>query len=255
MKRPFRFLTHIWVILFALQLSSCSDDSATIEFKIQGAEVAYVFRLEGTLPLPWDTVAIEDETLHLDLPVDSTLSTFYEIQFDNNSNRLRLGIEPGDEITGEIDARGMFLTYRLEGSYLSEQLCDQYRATLKSAQVIDSLDTYKSTHPVTTMEEFEVQERRNLQKLQDRYHAHKVEIASTIAEDPQSLANVFAFLNQSIGRVRIFSPEEKEDFLQMKEYAALILQAHPNHPLAKIFAMEMERLSPPSPQSTDHSTH
>lgn len=240
MKRPFRFLTPVWGVLFALQLSSCSDDSAPIEFKIQGAEVAYVFRLEGLQALPWDTVAIEDERLQLDLPVDSTLSTFYEIQFDNNSNRLRLGIEPGDEITGEIDARGTFLTYRLEGSSLSEQLCDQYGVTLKSAHVIDSLDRYDAAHPVTTSEEFEVQRLRNLQKLQDRYHAHKAEISSIIAENPQSLANVFAFLNQSIASVRIFSPEEEEDFLQMKESAALILQAHPTHPLARIFAMEME---------------
>ena len=242
--RFLQIFAHTWLILSGLTLTSCSDDNtASVEFDIQGAEMAYVFRLDVDQPLPWDTLTIKDGKLQLDLPVDSTLNTFYEIQFDN-SNRLRLGIVPGDKIRGKIDARGPFLSYSLTGSALSEQLCSQYQVALRTAQIIDSIDVYISTHPVRTSEESEAQGRRIDLKIQDRFAAHKAELVSIIEDDPQNLANVFAILHQGIVGKPIFSPLNEEDYLSMKGYAAQILQSHPRHPLAIYFGMYVERIIP-----------
>ena len=53
---------------------------------------------------------------------------------------MRLGIQPGDELNGHVDARTALTAYTLTGSPLSEQLLTLYTPVLRSSTFLDSLD-------------------------------------------------------------------------------------------------------------------
>ena len=79
-------------------------------------------------------------------------------------------------------------------------------------------------------------EKRNYSALEVRYLAHRREIMEAMQKDSSNLANVFGFFQQ-VGQVSLFTPGK--DLPMLESYAAVLSHAHPNHPLAQIFAQEV----------------
>jgi hypothetical protein len=245
MKKPF-LRASLWAALVLGLGTACSNDTADIDLAIEGATEAMVVRIEGDRSVPFDTVAIVDGHLSMELPVDSTLNTFYFLLFDTGGS-MRLGIAPGDEIQGTVDATTALTEYSLTGSRMSEQLLELYRPVLTSSRLLDSLDVFRQNRRTDSADVMLERENRHFELLQARYLAHRDEIQGVLGKDSTNLANVFAFFQQ-VGQVPIFRPGV--DLGVMQAYAGTILEAHPKHPLAQIFAQEVERLAnaPQQPQ-------
>jgi len=85
----------MWASALLAGLTACSSDHAQLDLTVAGATEAIIVRIEGERTVPWDTVAITHGQLTMELPVDSTLQTFYFLLFDTGGS-MRLGIQPGD---------------------------------------------------------------------------------------------------------------------------------------------------------------
>ena len=238
MKRPF-FRAALWASALFASLTACTSDHGQLDVTIEGATEAIIVRIEGDHTVPWDTVAISDGQLSLDLPVDSTLQTFYYLLFDTGGS-MRLGIQPGDRIAGHIQASTPLTDYTIEGSVLSEQLQALYRPVLRSSLLLDSLDQYRNAHRSDSTEGSLAREQRHFERLESRYLAHREEILAVMAQDSTNLSNVFGFFQQ-VGQVPIFRPTT--DIGMMQAYADAFIKAYPTHPLAQIFAQEVARMS------------
>jgi len=238
MKKPF-LRASLWAALILGAATACTNDAAEVNLAIEGATEAIVVRIEGDHSVPFDTVAIVDGHLALNLPVDSTLNTFYFLLFDTGGS-LRLGIAPGDEIEGTVDATTPLTEYSLTGSAMSEQLLALYRPVLTSSRLLDSLDVFRQNRRTDSADVMLERENRHFELLQARYLAHRDEIQAVIAQDSTNLSNVFAFFQQ-VGQVPIFRPGV--DLAVMQAYATAILEAHPTHPLAQIFSQEVMRMA------------
>ena len=234
MKKPF-LRTALWAAIILGAATACTKDHATVHLNIEGATEAIVVRIEGDHSIPWDTIAITDGTLNLSLPVDSTLQTFYYLVF-NSGGTMRLGIQPGDELNGHVDARTALTAYTLTGSPLSEQLLTLYTPVLRSSTFLDSLDADRQMHLRDSTEAGITREKRNYSALEVRYLAHRREIMEAMQKDSSNLANVFGFFQQ-VGQVSLFTPGK--DLPMLESYAAVLSHAHQNHPLAQIFAQEV----------------
>lgn len=238
MKKPF-FPAALWASALFASITACSSDHGQLDLTVEGATEAIIVRIEGEHSVPWDTVAISDGQLSLDLPVDSTLQTFYFLLFDTGGS-MRLGIQPGDRISGHIQARTSLTDYTLEGSALSEQLQALYRPVLRSSLLLDSLDQYRDAHRSDSTEATLAREQRHFELLETRYLAHREEIQAVMAQDSTNLSNVFGFFQQ-VGQVPIFRPTTDLDMMQA--YADALIRTYPTHPLAQIFAQEVARMA------------
>ncbi|MDG1253066.1 MAG: DUF4369 domain-containing protein [Schleiferiaceae bacterium] len=237
MRKPFVRAAFWASALFASV--ACSSDHATIHLKVDGASEAIVVRIEGDHSIPWDTIAIANGQLNLNLPLDSTLQTFYFLLFDTGGS-LRLGIQPGDNIEGNVDARNPMTEYNVQGSILSEQLLALYRPVLRSSHLLDSLDGYRQEHHSDSTITALAREQRHFELLEARYFTHREEVQAIMAQDSSNLSNVFGFFQQ-VGQVPLFRPSTDLDLMQT--YSAALIKAYPSHPLAQIFAQETERLA------------
>ena len=231
-------MRFIKLILMVIIINGCSNDSVSVNFSIEGASNAVIVRIDGEHTVPWDTVKIINNELKLDLPLDSTLMTFYYFIFDSGAS-LRIGVEPGDKLIGSVNASGSLTDYEITGSELSEQLLALYQPVLESSRVIDSLDEYRkiSNDPDSN---YILIETRHYKFLENRYHNHKKEILKVMAMDSSNLSNVFGFF-QKVAAAPIFSSKE-EDHIFFQEFGDVIIEKHPNHPLARIFILERKRM-------------
>lgn len=228
-----------WILGFIILTSACSKDFIPVNFQINGAKNAVIVRIDGEHTVPWDTIEVIDNKLKINLPLDSTLKTFYYFIFDSGAS-LRIGIEPGDNITGSINARESLTVYELNGSSLSEQLHALYEPVLKSSQIIDSLDKYRTLSKNDTIINLLLMEKRHYTALESRYFQHKDEIIEIMAKDSSSLSNVFGFF-QKVADVPLFSNKE-DDRMNFNLFGDAISKSHPYHPLARIFILEKNRI-------------
>jgi hypothetical protein len=238
MKKPF-LCAAMWASALLAGLTACSSDHAQLDLTVAGATEAIIVRIEGERTVPWDTVAITHGQLTMELPVDSTLQTFYFLLFDTGGS-MRLGIQPGDRIAGHVEASSPLTDYTLEGSVLSEQLQALYLPVLRSSRLLDSLDHYRDAHLSDSTDVALAREQRHFERLEARYLAHREEIQVVMAQDSTNLANVFGFF-QRVGQVPLFRPNS--DLPMMQAYADAFIQAYPTHPLAIIFAQETARMA------------
>ena len=70
-----------WILGLIILLSACSKDFIPVDFKIEGAKNAVIVRIDGEHTVPWDTIEVINNKLKINLPLDSTLKTFYYFIF------------------------------------------------------------------------------------------------------------------------------------------------------------------------------
>ena len=230
-----RFVTMIFMIII---INGCNNDSASVNFNVEGASNAVIVRIDGEHTVPWDTLKIINNSLILNLPLDSTLKTFYYFIFDSGAS-LRIGIEPGDKLIGSVNATGSLTDYKITGSKLSEQLLALYQPVLESSRVIDSLDEYRQLSNDSDSNYVKM-ETRHYKFLENRYYSHKKEILKVMAMDSSNLSNVFGFF-QKVAAAPLFTSKEK-DHIYFQEFGDVIIEKHSNHPLARIFILERKRM-------------
>ncbi len=245
MKKPI-LRAALWASSLFAGVTACSSDHGRVTLHVEGAKEAIIVRIEGEHTVPWDTLAIHDGILSMNLPVDSTLQTFYFLLFDTGGS-MRLGIQPGDRIEGHVTARTALTDYELHGSALSEQLLALYEPVLRSSQLLDSLDQFRMAHRSDSTAVALLREQRHFALLEARYLAHREEIQTVMAQDSTNLANVFGFFQQ-VGQVPIFRPST--DLPMMQGYAKGLIRAYPSHPLAIIFSQEAVRWAATSSAET-----
>lgn len=220
----------------ALFLAACTgSDLVPVKLDIVGANEVMIFRIDQDRLYPWDTVQLVDGKLDIELPLDSTGSTFYVLASNNNGN-LRLGIERGDDIEGEVSVSSDITTYSLKGSPLSEKLLAHYLPLRHSAMLMDSLDAEARTYQGMP----DAAEKNTLlfARFQARINQHHRELEVMIEEDPASLANIFSIF-QMVGNYPVFSPIK--DSVLIQSTAAAMSEAHPNHPIVQLFVNEVNR--------------
>tara|TARA_Y100000389_G_C17392834_1_gene480868 strand:+ start:110 stop:820 length:711 start_codon:yes stop_codon:yes gene_type:complete len=228
-----------WILCLVILTCSCSEDFIPVNFQVEGAQNAVIVRIDGEHTVPWDTIEVINNKLEIDLPLDSTLKTFYYFIFNSGSS-LRIGLEPGDNITGSINAKESLTNYKINGSSLSEQLHALYEPVLKSSHIIDSLDQYRIFSKNNNGVDLLSMEKRHYSTLESRYFQHKNEVIEIMAKDSSSLSNVFGFF-QKVADVPLFSNKE-DDRMNFNLFCDAISRSHPNHPLARIFIFEKNRI-------------
>jgi hypothetical protein len=229
-------MNKLWLSAPALFLAACTGgDLVPVELQVAGAKEVIVYRIDPDRLYPWDTVQLADGVLDIELPLDSSGSTFYAFSFDNNGS-LRLGIERGDDIEGEVSVANNITTYSLTGSPLSERLLAHYQPLRHSAMLMDSLDAEAQTYQGLP----DVAEKNALlfARYQARVEKHRKDLEAMITEDPSSLANIFA-IYQSVGNYPLFNPEQDAELIRTT--ADAMSEAHPNHPILQIFIQSAVR--------------
>lgn len=217
----------------ALLFAACSSgDLIPVEFTAEGAQEVVISRIDPDRLYPWDTVKIPDGILDIELPLDSSGSTFYILAFDNNGV-VRLGIERGDDIEGELTVANEITTYSLSGSKLSERLLAHYQPVRHSALLTDSLVMESKSYQGAPDEA--VKNAELTARFIARVEKHRQEIESMITEEPASLANIFAFV-QLVDNYPIFNPVRDSTLIRTTSQA--MVEAHPNHPILQLFMQE-----------------
>lgn len=223
-------MTKFWMGVPALALAACTgSDLVPVTFDVPNAKEAIVFRIDAAQLAPWDTVKIEDGVFKIDLPLDSSGSTFYALSFDHGAS-LRLGIERGDKIKGSVSIDKGITTYDLKGSELSEQLLTHYQPLRHTAMLLDSLDQESAQYQGQP----DAAERNAalFARYEARIGKHREAITKMVQDNPSTLANIFA-LYQSAGNYYIFNADEDQELFKMA--AEAMSEAHPNHPILQVF--------------------
>ncbi|MFZ9777918.1 MAG: hypothetical protein ACO3CI_06265 [Schleiferiaceae bacterium] len=227
---------YAWLGASALLFASCgSNDIVPVSLEAEGAKEAYIFRIDATQLVPWDTL-YADGQFDTELPLDSTGSTFYVFAFDNNAN-IRLGIEAGDDIEGRVSVNEtQITTYEIEGSELSEKMLAHYLPLRHTAMLMDSL-----TAEAAGFQGQPDAAERNAQlfaRFQDRVARHKSELDEQLTADPGSLANIFAIF-QAAGNMPLYNPQQ--DSALIRTLVDALNEQHPDHPLVKTFVQTVAR--------------
>lgn len=223
-------MNKLWLSAPALFLAACTGgDLVPVELHVDGAKEVVIYRIDPDRLYSWDTLQLTDGVMDVELPLDSSGSTFYAFAFDNNGS-LRLGIERGDDIEGEVSVSNNITTYSVTGSPLSERLLAHYQPLRHSAMLMDSLDAEARTYQGLP----DVAEKNALlfARYQARVEKHRKELEAMITEDPSSLANIFA-IYQAVGNYPLFNPIQ--DSALIRTTANAMSEAHPNHPILQVF--------------------
>lgn len=215
-------------------LASCGNpDHVRVDLDVTGANQAVIIRLDGQNLIPYDTLAITDN-LRLDLPLDSTRNTFYNVLF-NTGSFIRIGLSDGDDITGQVDASHSLADYHIEGSSLSQQLHALYQPVQQSNGVLDSLEARRNQLRGDEAGALE-REITHRQVMQSQYKVHRLALDQIMARDSSNLANIFGFF-QRFAQVPLY--QIPEDLALQMAYAKALIKAHPNHPLVRLFANQL----------------
>ncbi|MEN9431756.1 MAG: hypothetical protein RL206_675 [Bacteroidota bacterium] len=102
--------------------------------------------------------------------------------------------------------------------------------------LMDSLDTEAQTYQGLP----DVAEKNALlfARYQARVEKHRKDLEAMIIEEPASLANIFA-IYQSVGNYPLFNPDQDAELI--RKTADAMSEAHPNHPILKIFIQSAVR--------------
>ncbi|NCF95274.1 MAG: hypothetical protein GWO75_01105 [Bacteroidetes bacterium] len=215
-------------------VASCGNpDHISVDLDITGANQAVIIRLDGQNLIPYDTLAITDK-LMLELPLDSTRNTFYNVLF-NTGSFIRIGLSDGDDITGYVDASHSLADYQIEGSAISQQLHALYQPVQQCNVVLDSLEARRNQLRGDEGNPLE-REITHRQVMQSQYKVHRLALDQIMASDSSNLANVFGFF-QRFAQVPLY--QIPEDLALQMAYAEALIKAHPNHPLVQLFANQL----------------
>ncbi|MCE2816672.1 MAG: hypothetical protein LW601_05845 [Cryomorphaceae bacterium] len=224
-------MNKFWMGAPALFLAACAGgDLVPVSLEVPETKEVVVFRIDADQLVPWDPVAVADGMFDTELPLDSSGATFYALSLDNGAS-LRLGIERGDDIEGKVSVVGSGITdYSVTGSALSERLQAHYMPLRHTALLMDTLEQEAKAHQ--GMQDAAEHNAQLFMRYEARITKHRDELIKLVKEEPASLANIFA-LYQSAGNFYLFDPQR--DSALFRTTADAMSEAHPEHPILKVF--------------------